>query len=138
VGFFMLGNPGESEADRRRTHALMLELAPDIIQVAFYTPYPGSAAFRQELLAHRGLSGFSHYNVPSTGAEHGSPRILEGWQRRFYRDLILRTGFAFRYLRGEALPILCNLDAYLHFARLSARFLLPGARRAAAKGREKR
>ncbi len=122
-GFFMIGNPGETEGDIRMTHRLMEELSPDIIQVAFFTPYPGAAVFQERLLADHGYSDFSHYNAPINFSRVATAD-LHRWQRRFYLDFILHTGFVGKYLRGELAPILLNPEKFLRLARLSAGFLL--------------
>jgi len=123
IGFFMLGNPQETEEDIRSTHRLMLDLRPDIIQVAFFTPYPGSNAYESAAPDNQALTELSHYNMP-VNLSAVDTKTLRRWQKRFYLDLFLRTGFLGRYLIGEGLPILLNLDSYLDFARLSAGFLL--------------
>ena len=121
VGFFMLGNPGETEQDIRLTHRLLLEVAPDIIQVAFFTAYPGAEVFDQELLRRFSLEQFSHYNVPMNDSEVSRSR-LSWWQRKLYLDFLLRTGFIPRYLRNQALPSLINIEKFAELARLSLRF----------------
>ena len=122
VGFFMLGNPGETEEDLQKTHRLMLQVAPDIIQVAFFTAYPGAPVFSDELLQQLPPEPFSHYNAPMNHSRICAER-LRGWQRRFYLDLICKTGFVPRYLWHQTLPSLINLEQFAGFARLSLRFL---------------
>ena len=122
VGFFMLGNPGETEQDIQQTHRLLLEVAPDIIQVAFFTAYPGAAVFNSELLDKFTMEDFSHYNVPMNYSEISDQR-LGWWQRKLYLDFILRTGFIPRYLRHQTLPSLINPEKFAELARLSVRFL---------------
>ena len=122
-GFFMIGNPDETEGDIRMTHHLMEELRPDMIQVAFFTPYPGAAVFQDGLLDEHGYGDFSHYNAP-INFSRVETADLRRWQRRFYLDFILHTGFVGRYLGGELVPILLNPDKFLRLARLSAGFLL--------------
>ena len=125
VGFFMLGNPGETERDIELTHGLLMRVRPDIIQVAFFTPYPGSPVFQPEDLEGKGLETFSHYNMPSNHSEV-SDAALRRWQRRLYLDFIFRSGFIGRTLRHQALPGLVNLDKALDLLRLSAGTLLRG------------
>ncbi len=121
VGFFMLGNPGETEADIALTHRLLMDVAPDIIQVAFFTAYPGATVFDDELLGRLSWEEFSHYNAPMSFSEVSDAR-LRWWQRKMYLDFIFRTGFLPRYLRAQAVPSLLNPGKVAELARLSLRF----------------
>ena len=121
VGFFMLGNPGETEQDIAMTHRLLMEVAPDIIQVAFFTAYPGATVFEEGLLDRFSLEEFSHYNVPMNFSEVPDAR-LRWWQRKMYLDFIFRTGFIPRYLRTQAVPSVLNPEKLAELARLSLRF----------------
>ncbi len=123
VAFFMLGNPDETEAEIRQTYDLMMELRPDMIQVAFFTPYPGAPVFDRDLLRAYPLKSFSHYNFPINPSRVDEQR-LRAWQRRFYLDFILRSGFLWRYLRHQSLPGLINPEKVLELARLGAHALL--------------
>lgn len=122
VGFFMLGNPEEEEEDIRLTYDLMLRLRPDIIQVAFFTPYPGSPMFDPALLSNHDLLNFSHYNNPINHS-NVSDDDLRRWQKKFYVDFILKSGFIGRYLRRQTVPNLVNFEKVLDFFQLSARAL---------------
>jgi len=125
VGFFMLGNPEEAEQDIAKTHRLMLQVAPDIIQVAFFTAYPGAAIFDEGLLSRFSFEQFSHYNFPMNYSAVDHER-LRFWQRKLYLDFLLRTGFVPRYLRGQALPGLINIEKMAELASLGFRFLTRG------------
>ncbi len=123
VGFFLLGSPGETEDDMASTLALAKELDPDILQVAFLTPYPGSALWERIPPQHRpGFSDLSHYNS-SLNSSDIDPERLRHWQRRFYREIALRPRFLARYAWIRRSELLWNPDRELHFVREALRFL---------------
>jgi anaerobic magnesium-protoporphyrin IX monomethyl ester cyclase len=54
VGLFVIGFPGETEAQIRKTIRAAIELDPDLVKFSVATPYPGTAlweAHREELVA---------------------------------------------------------------------------------------
>ncbi len=122
VGFFMVGNPGEEEEDVRMTYDLLMKVKPDIIQVAFFTPYPGSPMFDPDLLSSHDLLNFSHYNFPFNHSNM-SDEDLRKWQKKFYLDFILKSGFIGRYIKHQTVPNLVNIEKVLDFFQLSARAL---------------
>lgn len=110
VAFFMVACPGETAADFEATRRLMLRLDPEMIQVAYFTGYPGSEAWRRHF-AHLGLpwESFQHYErLSNLSAEPDA--VVQTWQRRLYRDFALRPSFLFRYLWQKNLNLLWNPD----------------------------
>lgn len=107
VGFFMVGCPGETTADFEATRDLMLGLDPDMIQVAFFTGYPGSRAFERYGYAGLPWEDFQHYErLRNVSAE--SDATVHDWQRRLYREFALRPRFLARYLWQKNLNLLLN------------------------------
>ncbi len=109
VGLFVIGMPGETEAQIRTTVKLAARLDPDLAKFSVATPYPGSALWHehQELLKDAPYWKFSGWLDP----QKGGPHLLEGvslpsqklarWQRmamvRFYGNprvlaRLVRTG----------------------------------------------
>ena len=43
---FIIGNPNETEEDVWKSIKLAKELEPDMIQISFFTPYPGSSSYK--------------------------------------------------------------------------------------------
>jgi len=122
VGFFLLGSPQETEQDILATHALMRELRPNMIQVAFFTPYPGAPVHESVRERHLEPQAFSHYNR-LINLSQVSDEALRSWQRKLYWDFLMNRRFIAEYLRFETIPALVNLDQFLPFLRLSAKFL---------------
>ena len=49
LAYFMIGIPGETEADIRQTMRLARELDPDVVHITILTPFPGTEIYRQAL-----------------------------------------------------------------------------------------
>ncbi|HOU55296.1 MAG TPA: radical SAM protein [Myxococcota bacterium] len=110
VAFFMVACPGETAEDFEATRRLMRRLDPEMIQVAFFTGYPGSEAWRRHF-ADQGLpwEAFQHYErLTNLSAEPDA--VVRTWQRRLYRDFALRPSFLVRYLWQKNLNLLWNPD----------------------------
>jgi radical SAM superfamily enzyme YgiQ (UPF0313 family) len=130
VGFFLLGNPDETEDDIRMTLELAHELDPDIVQVGFLTPYPGTGTWKELPEAERPTdwANLSHYNQAWNPSQVSTEDLL-AWQRRFYRELVLTPRFLSRYAWTRRWELLLNPERELPFAKEAVRFL---ARRAFA------
>lgn len=124
VAFFMVGCPGETRYDFEMTRALLRRLRPEMIQVANFTCYPGSRAY-ETYLKNRDVpwERFQHYEeLINLSAE--PDEVVRGWQKRLYMDLMKDSGFAFRYLFGQNLGFVLNVDREISFAMQAARKLL--------------
>jgi len=126
VNFYLLGNPTETLADMQMTLDLAKRLDPDLLQVGFFTPYPGSPYY-EEVFRTEGhdLSPdeFSHYNKIINLSDVPTPQ-LKAFQKKFYREMIFRPRFAARFLRNRLRGFPSNLSHELRFFQLSAKFLL--------------
>jgi radical SAM superfamily enzyme YgiQ (UPF0313 family) len=122
VGFFILGSPGETEEDVAATRALMRRIRPNIIQVSFFTPYPGAPTYDEALSSRFDMRDFSHYNSLINLSAISDER-LRALQRAFYLDFLTKTGFVRDYVGSEWLPALINADQFLPFLKLSGKFL---------------
>lgn len=124
VAYFMVGSPGETRYDFEMTRALLRRLRPEMIQVANFTCYPGSPAY-ERFLKDRDIpfERFQHYEeLINLSAEPDD--VVRGWQNRLYMDLLTDAGFPFRYLAGQNMGFLMNLDRELSFALRASRKLL--------------
>ena len=130
VNFYLLANPTETMADMEMTLALAKRLDPDLLQVGFFTPYPGSPYYDEVFGEQDDLPpGFySHYNKIINLSEVPTEELM-AFQKRFYREIIMRPGFATRFFRNRLRGLPRNLGHELRFYNLSARFLLKSVRR---------
>ncbi|HUT35851.1 MAG TPA: radical SAM protein [Planctomycetota bacterium] len=49
LAYFMIGIPGQTEADVRQTFRLARQLDPDVVHITILTPFPGTEIYRQAL-----------------------------------------------------------------------------------------
>lgn len=124
VGFFLLGNPDETADDIQATLDLAHDLDPDIIQVGFLTPYPGTGTWRELPEDERPTDweSLSHYNQAWNPSQVSSADLL-AWQKRFYRELVLQPRFLARYAWTRRWEVLLNPERELPFAKEAVRFL---------------
>ena len=94
--YYVLGNPTETREEIEQTIRFALELNSDSIQVHFYTPYPGSAAWEEyrDQLAECDPAAMFHYAKPSFSLAAVSPEELVTIRSQFYRRYLFRPGFA--------------------------------------------
>jgi radical SAM superfamily enzyme YgiQ (UPF0313 family) len=112
--YYIIGNPTETRAEIEQTIKLALELDSDSIQVHFYTPYPGSAAWEkyQDRIGHYDPAMMFHYATPMFTLADVSVEELVKIRSQFYRRYILRPGFAINHLRRHAAFYLHNSDVF--------------------------
>ncbi len=91
IGFFLIGSPGETKEETDLTKKLMKRLCPDLIQVAFFTFYPGSDAYQNYLsdVDREAASTAHHYNGIEINLSRISSEELRKIQRDFYLSYIL-------------------------------------------------
>jgi radical SAM superfamily enzyme YgiQ (UPF0313 family) len=99
--YYVIGSPGETREEIEQTIELAIALDSDTIQVHFFTPYPGSAAWEE----HKHLFGAEHdprkmfhYGRPLFSLAAVSVDELIALRSRFYRRYIFRPGFLFPHL----------------------------------------
>jgi len=134
--FFMVGNPGETYEEFRQTLQFARRLRPLIIQVAYFTPYPGSRAFAQ--LVREGvigacphgaaLSAYSHYNRAGFNLSAMDERTLRALQGEFYRRYYLRPTYMWQYARHRLPYSLFDARHELGLLQAALPFLLGGGR----------
>jgi len=128
VGYFIVGVPGETAAERQATYRLIEDISPDVAQVHIFNVYPGAPAM--ELYPELRDAGGTKFTGPRAQAA-----ALERERNAFYRRYYLSPRYLARTLRRRWRPLLANLDEEVAFAWKTARFFL-GARRGAAASEE--
>jgi radical SAM superfamily enzyme YgiQ (UPF0313 family) len=98
--YYVIGNPTETREEIEQTIKLALELSSDSIQVHFYTPYPGSAAWEKykDQFSTVDPTKMFHYSTPMLPLAAVSNDELIGLRSRFYRRYLFRPGFAVRHM----------------------------------------
>lgn len=112
VAYFMLGSPTETEEEVKKTFKLCKQLKPDLLQVAYFTPYPGSEAYEKmsdqqklkfDTLSHYNEIGYNFSNIPT--------RKLRKMQRRFYKRYFFSPLFLSKYLTKRLLFMIFNFKS---------------------------
>jgi len=98
--YYVIGNPTETREEIEQTIKFALELDSDSIQVHFYTPYPGSAAWQEykDQIAEYDPKKMFHYATPMFSLADVSIEELVKLRSQFYRRYIFRPGFAIRHM----------------------------------------
>jgi len=97
--YFMLGFPGETKKQILATLDFASKLKPLMIQVAFFTPYPGSEVFNNILQEHsvEETLSISHYNSINFSSGPVDPEEIRTLQRKFYRGFYFSPAYLWRY-----------------------------------------
>lgn len=102
VGYFMLGNPTENLEEMKKTLRFAKELKPDMIQVAFFTPYPGSEAYEEYRSSiGKDFGEYHHYNKITYNPSDVDDKTLMKFQKRFYISYFLSVGFLANFLKRK-------------------------------------
>ena len=112
--YYVIGNPTETREEIERTIEFALELNADSIQVHFYTPYPGSAAWEKyrDRISDEDSTRLFHYATPMFSLANVSVVDLVKLRSKFYRRYLLRAGFVFDHLRKHASFYWHNPDVF--------------------------
>jgi len=98
---FLVGNPSETEEEIKKTIALAKELNPDVLQVSYFTPYPGSFAYKefQNIIKKEDVSRLYHYREPVLNVSRVDSLKLKALYKDFYREFLLRFSFFIEHIR---------------------------------------
>ncbi|MEW6047174.1 MAG: radical SAM protein [Bacillota bacterium] len=129
--FFMVGSPTETYEEFRETLAFACELRPLIIQVAYFTPYPGSPVFEElhqssqqpGALTQLSFDDYSHYNRASFNLSAIDDQRFRTLQRDFYRRYYLRAAYLRYYIRRRLPYAVFNARHELGLIRAALTFL---------------
>ena len=94
IGFFIIGNPSEKRKEIIESLRLAKELPLDMVQVHFFTPYPGSNAFRN-FVSNSDIEDLNTQDFP-TSLSRLSKEELKRYQKYFYLNFYFRTGRIFK------------------------------------------
>jgi len=106
-GYFIIGNPGETEGSLKDTLKLILELPMDDILVEYMTPYPGTDLYN-DIAKYGAIEGdwsdLNSYGINFT--PHGmTQEIMAEYFYKFYKAFYLRPGVIFRYIKRLKNPL---------------------------------
>jgi anaerobic magnesium-protoporphyrin IX monomethyl ester cyclase len=101
--YYMVGHPTETRHEMEQTFQFAREVASDMVQMAFHTPYPGSATYEMYKDHVDDLSELSHYETQHVNLSEVDSATLERLQRSFYLRYYFRPPQLLRYLRRRAI-----------------------------------
>lgn len=106
---FILGSPGETREEMEETIRLAHDLRPDMIQVHFFTLYPGSPAYEQfrDRITPGEIPSLHHYHITTNLSTIGSQELRQ-IRSRFYKGFLLRPPFLLEHLYRYGLFYLRN------------------------------
>lgn len=128
VAIFSIGTPSETREDIDKSISLAKKLKADILQICFFTPYPGAPLYeryKEEILT-QDTEKMYHYSIPLINFSAIPKEELGGLYRAFYREIMLRPGFLIRHCLRYWLFYLFNAKVF--FRLFSMRTLLFGER----------
>lgn len=111
VAFVIVGAPGETPASTELTRRLVRDLRPDLLQVHFHTPYPGSRDGAEAALLLQDAYA-TKFARPAGG--HGDPHAARA---ALYRDFYLSPATWGRTLRHSGRFWAANWPTALHLGR---------------------
>lgn len=120
--FFVLGCPTETREEVEQSIHLAEQLAPDMVQVHFFTPYPGSEAFEAMggALGDEELAKMFHYTIPIVNQSLISNEELWRLRARFYKGFLFNPAFLLRHLYYYGLFYLRNPDVLFNLLGVKA------------------
>jgi len=121
VIFLIIGTPNETILDVKKTFNTTLKLKPDLIQVSFFTPLPGSPIFEKLKIGPLKEWGI-HDNIPINLSKIPT-EILPMIQRLFYLKFYLLSSAFFRLILDTPIFLL-NAKIYLILIKEFLNFLL--------------
>lgn len=122
---FIIGNPQETEEDVWKSINLAKELDPDIIQVSFFTLYPGSIGYVQykDKVLQGKDSHIYHYASPVVNLSAIENKRLLELQGVFYRAFFLRLKFVVAHIRKYIFFYLYNSGSLFELLKARKIFL---------------
>jgi radical SAM superfamily enzyme YgiQ (UPF0313 family) len=119
VGFFILGNPSETKKEMEQSLRFAEQLLPDMIQLHFFSSYPGSLAFK----LYGGMNGFSKFK-PLNSYSRISVNKLEKFQKYFYKRYYFNPRFIKKYIYRQGLFFIRNFWEEKNLIKKTLSFLL--------------
>lgn len=115
----MIGNPTETENEIKETLQLAKALRPDLIQLHFFVPYPGSLVYEQfkAKINKEDLSESYHYCAPKINLSSVSSDRLQGLRTSFYQKFFFRPSFLAEHFCRYVFFYIRNVSAALKLFR---------------------
>ncbi|MDD5236790.1 MAG: radical SAM protein [Candidatus Omnitrophica bacterium] len=115
VALFLIGSPLEEEKDVRESIAFAKKINPDLLQICFFTPYPGSKAYEmfKEEINFSHIQDMYHYRIAPLNFSNIPTDRLAGLYRDFYRQFYLRKSYVVRHFLNYSMFYALNNSVFL-------------------------
>lgn len=112
LAMFLVGSPGETETDVRSNIKLAKELEPDLLQLCFFTAYPGSSHYKEikDLELREKIRNSYHYQESTINFSNMDAATEKNMYITFYRSFYLRIGYIIKHILKYSLFYLFNTD----------------------------
>ena len=122
---FIVGSPTETTEDLQKSIDFAKYLSPDITQVAYFTPFPGSRAYSifKERLIRYDLSDIYHYEYPTVNLSNLSSTELRKAQTVFYRKFLMRPMFILKHFYRYLPFYVNNINVLLKLLHITPRII---------------
>jgi len=84
VAFFIIGNPEETIKDLDKSYKLLKQIKPDMLQIAYFTPYPGSKYYSRLTREEKNKANFFHYDNPVSNFSRINGKDLKNIMKKWY------------------------------------------------------
>lgn len=117
----IIGNPDETREEAEATINFVCSLNPDMVQVHFFTLYPGSPAYEE----HKGrvpedqIAKMHHYNLPLVNMSQLTDEELWELRGAFYKRFFLRPVFVMQHLYHYSLFYLTNPKVFRQLSNVA-------------------
>jgi len=120
AALFLIGNPSETREDIEKTISFAIELSPDLVQVAFFTPYPGSPAYEEfkDKISTFDIEHMYHYSVSSLNFSCISSSELRKLYKKFYIKNLLSPRFLLNHFYKYSLFYIHNKETILKLCNI--------------------
>jgi len=122
---FIVGSPTETMEDLQKSIDFAKKLSPDIAQIAYFTPFPGSRAYAifKERLAGYDLSDIYHYEYPTVNLSNLTNAELKKAQTVFYRQFLMRPIFFLKHFYRYLPFYATNINVLLKLLHITPRII---------------
>jgi anaerobic magnesium-protoporphyrin IX monomethyl ester cyclase len=121
VAFFILGSPHETIYDIKLTSKLIKKLSPDFIQIAFFTLYPGSSAYKEAKIRSDKVNDVYHYSFTNTNLSNIKQEDLIREYKNIYLSFYLNPLNILRQYYKYSVFYLFNLDIWFKLFLMTLR-----------------
>lgn len=115
----IIGSPTETEEEIQATFQLVKDLKPDIMQIHFFSPYPGSISYEQfkQQFSDQELMDMFHYDIPRRNFSAIDTEKLTEIRSAFYKKIFLNPKFFVRHFFKYFTFYANNLDVFYRLSK---------------------